>query len=107
KVRIMAVAGTERAGTLPGVPTIAESGLPGFRSITWFAMVAPPNTPPALTSKINRDVVELLQSPQVQSKLRDLRLEAMIGAPADATRFFAEETLLWAGVIKEANVTLK
>jgi len=107
KVRIMAVAGTERAGTLPGVPTIAESGLPGFRSITWFAMVAPPNTPAALTGRINRDVVELLQSPQVQSKLRDLRLEAMIGAPADATRFFAEETLLWGGVIKEANVTLQ
>src|SRR5436190_18250202 len=49
KLRIMAVAGTERAGALPDVPTIAESGLPGFRSITWFAMAAPPNTPVALT----------------------------------------------------------
>ena len=107
KVRIMAVAGTERASALPDVPTIAESGLPGFRSITWFAMVAPPNTPAALTDRINRDVVEVLQRPLVQSKLRDLRLDAMIGSPADASKFFAEETLLWGGVIKEANVTLQ
>jgi len=85
KVRIMAVAGTERAAAIPDVPTIAESGLPGFRSITWFAMVAPPNTPVALTDRINRDVVEVLQRPLVQSKLRDLRLDAMIGSPADAS----------------------
>ena len=107
KVRIMAVAGTERAAAIPDVPTIAESGLPGFRSITWFAMVAPPNTPVALTDRINRDVVEVLQRPLVQSKLRHLRLDAMIGPPADASKFFAEETLLWGGVIKEANVTLQ
>jgi tripartite-type tricarboxylate transporter receptor subunit TctC len=107
KVRIMAVAGSERAGALPDVPTIAESGLAGFRSITWFAMVAPPNAPAALTGRINRDVVEILQRPQVQAKLRELRLDPMIGTPADATRFFAEETQLWGGVIKEANVTLQ
>jgi len=107
KVRIMAVAGTERSAALPDVPTIAESGLPGFRSITWFAMVAPPNTPAALTSRINRDVVEVLQRPLVQSKLRDLRLDVMIGSPADASKFFAEETQLWGGVIKEAKVTVQ
>ena len=107
KVRIMAVAGTERAAALPDVPTIAESSLPGFRSTTWFAMVAPPNTPAALTSRINRDVVEVLQRPLVQSKLRDLRLDAMIGSPADASKFFAEETQLWGGVIKEAKVTVQ
>jgi tripartite-type tricarboxylate transporter receptor subunit TctC len=107
KVRILASAGTERTTALPDIPTIAESGLSGFRSITWFAMVAPPNTPDALTSRINRDVVEILQSPQVQSRLRDMRLDAMIGTPADATRFFGEETQLWGGVIKETNVTLQ
>src|SRR5207248_2491971 len=85
KLRIMAVASTERAESLPDIPTIAESGLPGFRSITWFAMVAPPNTPAALTGRINRDVVELLEQPQVQAKLREFRLDPMMGSPADAT----------------------
>jgi len=107
KIRIMAVAGTERAPALPDVPTIAESGLPGFRSITWFAMVGPPGMPTALAARINRDVVDILQRPAVSAKLRDLRLEPMIGTPADAAKFFAEETALWGGVIREANVTVQ
>jgi tripartite-type tricarboxylate transporter receptor subunit TctC len=107
KIRIMAVAGDERAPTLPDVPTIAESGLPGFRSITWFAMVGPPALPPALAARINRDVVEILMRPAVRAKLRDLRLDPVIGAPADAARFFAEETELWGKVIREANVTVQ
>ena len=107
KIRIMAVAGDERAPTLPDIPTIAESGLPGFRSITWFAMVGPPVMPAALAARINRDVVDILQRPAVSAKLRDLRLDPMIGTPADAARFFAEETELWGKVIREANVTVQ
>jgi tripartite-type tricarboxylate transporter receptor subunit TctC len=107
KIRIMAVASPERVPALPDIPTIAESGLPGFRSITWFAMAAPPNTPTTLAAKINRDVVEVLQSQDVAPKLREMRLDAMIGTPADATAFFKEETELWGNVIKEANVTVQ
>jgi tripartite-type tricarboxylate transporter receptor subunit TctC len=107
KIRIMAVAGDERVPTLPDIPTIAESGLPGFRSITWFAMVGPPAMPAALAARINRDVVDILQRPAVSAKLRDLRLDPMIGTPADAARFFAEETELWGKVIREANVTVQ
>jgi len=107
KIRIMAVAGDERAPTLPNIPTIAESGLPGFRSITWFAMVGPPAMPAALAARINRDVVDILRRPTVGAKLRDLRLDPMIGTPTDAARFFAEETELWGKVIREANVTVQ
>ncbi len=106
KIRIMAVAAPERAPALPDIPTIAESGLPGFRSITWFAMVGPPHLPAALAARINRDVVDILKQPAANAKLRNLRLDPMIGTPEDAARFFAEETKLWGGVIKEANVTL-
>jgi tripartite-type tricarboxylate transporter receptor subunit TctC len=107
KVRIMAVAGPERSDAIPEVPTIAESGFPDFRSITWFGLVGPPATPAALAAKINRDVVEILQRADVSARLRELRLEPMIGTPADATKFFAEETALWGNVIKEANVTVQ
>jgi len=107
KIRIMAVAGTERTPALPDVPTIAEQGLPGFRSITWFAMAGPPNMPAALATRINRDVVHILQQPAANAKLRDLRLEPMIGTPADAAKFFAEETELWGGVIREAKVSVQ
>jgi tripartite-type tricarboxylate transporter receptor subunit TctC len=105
KVKILAVGSTERASIVPEVPTMAESGLPGFRSVTWFAMAAPPGTPPMLIERINRDVVESLKRPEVSERLQKLTLEPMLGSPADAARFFAEETALWGKVIKEKNVT--
>jgi tripartite-type tricarboxylate transporter receptor subunit TctC len=107
KIRIMALAGDERTPMLPDIPTIAESGLAGFRSITWFALVGPPAMPAALAARINRDVVDILRRPAVSAKLRDLRLDPMIGTPADAARFFAGETELWGKVIREANVTVQ
>ncbi len=106
KIRIMAVASPERVAAVKDLPTIAESGFAGFRSITWFAMVGPPKLPASLASRINRDVIEILKRPDVDKRLRELRLDPMIGAPADAAKFFAEETTLWGGVIKEANVTI-
>jgi tripartite-type tricarboxylate transporter receptor subunit TctC len=104
KLKILAVAGPERSAALPGVPTMDEAGLPGFRSITWFGLVAPPQTPAALAEKINADVVEILQRRDVNEKLRELRLEPGGGSTADADKFFADETRLWSKVIQEANV---
>lgn len=106
KIRIMAVASPERVEAVKELPTIAESGFPGFRSITWFAMAGPPKLPAALAARINRDVVDILKRPDVDKRLRGLRLDPMIGSPADAAKFFAEESALWGGVIKEAKVTI-
>jgi len=103
KVRILATAGTERSADVPELPTIAESGLPGFRSITWFALVAPPNTPAAIVARINADVNDAFR--ELTPKLRELRLEPMAGSPTDAAKFIADETSLWGKVIKEAHVT--
>jgi tripartite-type tricarboxylate transporter receptor subunit TctC len=107
KVRILGVGSTERSSAVPEIPTIAESGLPGFRSVTWFAMTGPPGLPPALAAKINQDVVETLKRPDIGEKLQRLTLEPMLGTPADAARFFAEETALWGRVIKEKNVVVE
>jgi len=106
KINILAVASPERVDAGKELPTIAESGFPGFRSITWFAMAAPPKTPPAIAARINRDIVDILKSPEIDKRLRELRLDPMIGSPSDAAQFFAEETALWGGVIKEANVAV-
>ncbi len=89
RVKILAVAAAERSPVIAEVPTLAESGLPGFRSVTWFAIVAPPSTPAALADRINRDVVDGLRKPDVAESLARLTLEPMIGSPADAARFFA------------------
>ncbi len=105
KVRLLAVADTQRAAALPDIPTLHESGLPGFRSITWFGLVAPPDTPPALAARISRDVVEILKSQAVADKLRELRLDAGATSPADSGKFFADEAALWSEVIREAKIT--
>jgi tripartite-type tricarboxylate transporter receptor subunit TctC len=107
KVKMLGVAGAERDSAIPDVPTIAEQGLPGFRSITWFAMAGPPGLPPALAEKINRDTDAILKKPEVVAKLRALQLDPMGGNIADATKFIDGETRLWGRVIKEAHITLQ
>jgi tripartite-type tricarboxylate transporter receptor subunit TctC len=107
KVKILAVGSAERSPVVPEVPTLAESGLPTFRSVTWFALVAPPATPTVLADKVNHDVVDALRTPDVAERLARLTLEPMIGSRADATRFFAEETRLWGKVIAEAHIKIE
>jgi tripartite-type tricarboxylate transporter receptor subunit TctC len=104
KIKILAVAGPERAAALPDIPTVSEAGLPGFRSITWFGLVAPPKTPPELAERINRDAVEVLKSNDVTTLLGKLGLEPGATSPADTAKFFAGETELWGKVIKQTGL---
>jgi tripartite-type tricarboxylate transporter receptor subunit TctC len=104
KVKLLGVADLKRAGIVPEIPTISEAGLPGFKSITWFGLVAPPATPAALAERINRDVVEILHSTDVGQMLHRISLEPGATTPGETSRFFAEETSLWSKVIKEAGI---
>jgi tripartite-type tricarboxylate transporter receptor subunit TctC len=107
KVKLLGVGSAERSAIVPEVPTLTESGLADFRSVTWFAIVAPPATPAALAARINRDVVDALRRPEIAASLAKLTLEPMIGTPADAAKFFAEETKLWSKVVAEAHIKLE
>jgi tripartite-type tricarboxylate transporter receptor subunit TctC len=104
KIKILGVGSAQRSSAVPEVPTMDET-LPGFRSVTWFAIVAPPATPAALAERINRDVVDALRHGEVAERLERLTLEPMIGTPADAAKFFAEESKLWGKVIADAHIT--
>jgi tripartite-type tricarboxylate transporter receptor subunit TctC len=103
-LNILAVADFERTSALPEIPTFGEAGLPGFRSITWFGLAAPPGAPAVLADKLNRDVVEGLRSPEIAEKLRALSLDPGATTRADTAKFFAEEAALWGKVIKEAHI---
>ena len=107
KVKIVAVGTTDRVRELPEIPTIAESGLPGYRAVTWYAMVAPPHTPAALADRINRDVVDILARPEAAEKVRGIQMEPMTKSRAEAGQFFIDETQLWGKVIKQANIPLQ
>src|SRR4029077_19730553 len=104
KLKLLGVADLKRAGAVPEIPTISEAGVADFKSITWFGLVAPPATPAALAEKINRDVAEILNSKAVGDMLHKMSLEPGATAPAETTRFFAEEAALWSTVIKEAGI---
>jgi tripartite-type tricarboxylate transporter receptor subunit TctC len=103
KLKIVGVGPTERLRELPDIPTIAET-LPGYRSVTWYAMVAPPQTPAALADKINRDLNEILGRPDFVEKARAIQMEPATKSRAEAAKFFAEESELWGKVIKAANI---
>jgi tripartite-type tricarboxylate transporter receptor subunit TctC len=107
KLRILGVADQKRAEAIPQVPTIAEAGLPEFKSVTWFGFVAPPATPALLVEKINHDTVDLLGDAEVRDALRRISLEPGATLPAETARFFAEETALWAKVIAQAGIQPK
>jgi tripartite-type tricarboxylate transporter receptor subunit TctC len=104
KVKLVGIADLRRADIVPEVPTISESGIPGFKSITWFGLAAPPATPAAIAQKVNRDVVAILNRQDVRMTLRNISLEPGATSPAETAKFFAEETALWSGVIREAGI---
>jgi tripartite-type tricarboxylate transporter receptor subunit TctC len=103
-LNILAVADLERTRALPEIPTFSEAGLPGFRSITWFGLVAPPGTPTAIADKVNHDVVDILHGKETSGKLANLSLEVGATSRQDTAKFFAQEAALWGGVIKEAGI---
>jgi tripartite-type tricarboxylate transporter receptor subunit TctC len=105
KLRLMAVATEKRMASMPDVPTIAET-VPGFVVVTWFAIVAPPNTPQPVVAKLNADVNEALRDPGVRSRLDNLSAEVVGGTLEENAKFFKSEIDLWHKVIRDANVKL-
>jgi len=106
KLKLIAVATPKRLAALPNVPTIAET-VPGFESVTWFAIVAPPKTPAAIVSKINADVNEALKDPEIQKRMASLSAEPMGGSVAATAAYFRSEVERWHNVIKAANIKLE
>jgi tripartite-type tricarboxylate transporter receptor subunit TctC len=104
RARILAVATTHRVDSLPGIPTLDEAGLKGFESGTWNAIAAPPKTPPAIVAKLNKAIVEVLNSPEAKDHFEKINLRSAGSTPAEAKAFITHETEVWGGVIKAAGV---
>jgi tripartite-type tricarboxylate transporter receptor subunit TctC len=107
KIKILGIASAERFAAAPDLPTIAEQGYPGFRSVTWFGLVAPPGTPAAIADKINRGVAAGFEKADVKARLGNLMLEVIGGTRADGVKFIADEAALWGRVIKDNNIPMR
>jgi tripartite-type tricarboxylate transporter receptor subunit TctC len=103
KLRALGVASTKRVPSLPDVPTLAEA-LPGFESIAWFGIVAPPKTPAAIAQKVSAGVADALKLPDVQKRLAEFSAEPMGLTPAQTAEFMKRETERWGAVIRSAGV---
>jgi tripartite-type tricarboxylate transporter receptor subunit TctC len=106
KLKALAVTSKERAAALPDVPTMAESGLPGFEASSWFGLLAPAGTPQPVILKINADVAKWLASPEAKEKLLAQGAIAAGGTPEDFVRQIAAETAKWQKVVKESGAKI-
>ena len=107
KLIALGVSTAKRSDVLPNVPTIAESGLPGFDYNLWVGVFAPAGTPADLVEKINRDVTRALQTPEAKERLTALGAEAMPMTPAEFRKFVQDEIADSAKVIKAAGIKVQ
>ena len=103
KLRAIAVTSTTRAAALPDVPTIAESGLPGFEASSWFGVLAQAGTPPDIVTKLNGTIAAWLAAPDAKEKLLAQGAIAAGGSPEDFARHIDHETAKWAKVVKASG----
>jgi tripartite-type tricarboxylate transporter receptor subunit TctC len=103
KLRALAVTSATRAPALPDVPTVAEAGLPGFEASSWFGVLAPAGTPPAIVTKLNAEIAKWLTSPEAKEKLASVGANIAGGTPEDFARHIQAETSKWAKVVKESG----
>ena len=104
KFRALAISTLERVPQMPDLPTVAESGYPGFESIGWQGLVVPKGTPPDVVDKISRDIARLLADPQMQARLID---KGMVPDPRGAgpwSQFVRAELAKWTEAAKRANI---
>ncbi len=104
RLRALATTGTRRAKVAPDVPTIAESGYPGFDVSSWYALLVPGPTPKAISERIRNEALKALQHPDVLAAMARQGLDPETSTAAELGQRMRSETAVWAGVIKDAGI---
>jgi tripartite-type tricarboxylate transporter receptor subunit TctC len=103
KLRALAVTGAARSPQLPDVPTVMESGVPGYEAYVWMGLLAPKGTPAAVVERLNRDVIAVLGEDSVKRYMATAGIEIVGSTSADFARYFSAEKALWAKVIHDTG----
>ena len=104
KVRGIAVTSTRRADAVPDVPTIAEAGVKGYAAINWYGLHAPARTPPHILARLNKELVAVLESPEIIQQFKDRGIEAAPSSPAEYGQFIRSEEAKWLPLIRKSNI---
>jgi tripartite-type tricarboxylate transporter receptor subunit TctC len=105
KLRALASTGAQRSLAMPEVPTIAESGYPGYEATNWYAYVAPVKTPKEILARLNQELVRALAAPDVREQLISHGLEPQPGTSEALAKYIEREYATWGRVVKEAKIT--
>ena len=100
----IATTGIKRTPATPDIPTIAESGFPGFEASSWFGVLAPAGTPRPVVMRLNADIRKTLQDPAVEKRLANVGFEITYGTPEQFTAYIKSEIVKWAKVVKAAGI---
>jgi tripartite-type tricarboxylate transporter receptor subunit TctC len=103
KLRALAVTGLQRSDAAPDVPTIAESGFPGFEARSWFGVLAPAATPRPIISRLHADIVKSLQHPDVKQRLTGIGFDVVGSTPEEFAAYIKSEITKWAKVVKASG----
>jgi len=106
KLRALAITSIKRSALAPDLPTMAESGYPGFEAVPWFGLLAPAGTPQNVIDKVHDETVKVMAMPEVRKRFDELGLESVGNTPAEFAAVIKKETPEWAKVIKDADIKL-
>jgi len=104
RVRAIATTGSKRAELLPSVPTVAESGYPGYEALNWYAFVVPAKTPKPIIDRLHKEIVKAIGAPEVAPLMQKQGLEASTSSPEELARYMAREYETWGKVVKQAGI---
>ncbi len=100
---MLAVTISQRVETMPDVPTMHEAGIEDYDASAWQAFVAPANTPPAIVTRLNRTLIDLVNDQETQNRLKGLGLRPLTSTPAELGAFMKSEVVRWGKVVEAAG----
>lgn len=106
RLTAIATTGTKRSPSTPDIPTVAESGLPGFEATTWYGTMLPVKTPPAIVKILRDDLVKIANDPAMREQLLQLGFEVQTSTPTELARHLKEETARWGKVVKQSGAQI-
>ncbi len=104
RIKALGISSAKRSPLAPDLPTIAESGVPGYEYSTWYAMLAPAGTPKPIVSRVHADLARILKTPRMHDKLSAQGLEVHASSPAELEAYLQAEIIKWERVVRAANV---
>jgi len=107
KLKALAVTGAQRSSAAPELPTVAESGMPGYQVYEWNAIFAPAGTPPATINRLQVEIAKVVRIPEVRERMLALGGEIVASSPADLAAWVREQSASWARVVRAGNIKLE